>query len=158
MIYSKPQMVLLAERAATEAGLAPELLCALVDVSSAWQPGKVEVAHASLVYFQGCDVEECSARNYRWGLTQVLGSAAREAGYKESLYDLTEPPANLAIGARVLAGLVRMASGQLERALLLWIGIVGSNFPLRVLAKVPQYSAFLNAAERPAPLEIGRED
>jgi soluble lytic murein transglycosylase-like protein len=156
MIFSKPELVLLAERAAIDASIAPELLCSLVDVSSAWLPNKAEFIATHGIPFNQWDetnVDERTFRNYRWGLTQVLGSAARDAGYKGDLHALIEPPLNLSVGAAVLARLLALASMREERALALWIGIVGSNFPLRVLAKVPQYVAFLHAAERPAQLE-----
>ena len=147
-------MVLLAECNAIENDLDPALYCALIDVESNWHPEKCEW-QGEFIIPDGRDPDEWYMRGHRWGLTQVLGKDAREAGYVGELALLLEPEINLEWGARVLAGMMGMAGGT-ARALMLWRGANGNQFPELVATRADAYRAFLAAEVRPSPLARGR--
>lgn len=156
MIYSKPQLVLMAEKAALDELIHPETLCALCDVASDWKTAKTEY---DLQVVMPVDIwsdetpGDSVMKNTRWGLTQVLGLKARGYGYKGRLEGLIEPEPNLRIGAKILADYLRQAGGNELRALTLWYGQVGASFPALVVHKATLYKEFLERPERPEPLE-----
>ena len=151
MIMTKPEMVLMAECAAIENGIDPAVFCALIDISSGWHPEKAEWNSSAVTAFAGEVTDEHVFQLYRWGLTQVLGSDARRAGFRGELYRLTDPELNITVGAQVLRETIAYAGG-IQRALVLWRGVIGGNFPELVLAKAGQYREFLAAPERPPKL------
>lgn len=151
MIFSRPQLVLLAERASLDAGVEPSLLCGLCDVASDWNPGKLEYHHNLTILFDAwrdVDPREEAYQNYRWGVSQVLGSSAREAGYQKPLGTLIEPIDNLSIAACVLRKCLDQCGGNADRGLVLWYRVIGSAFPTLVLSKAPAYREFLSQPNR----------
>lgn len=81
------------------------------------------------------------ARSTSWGLMQVMGQVAREHGFEgEFLCEICSPSVGIQIGCIVLANKVECAGGDVRKALLLWNGGDGADYPDRVLAKMPRYS------------------
>lgn len=62
-------------------------------------------AHAKLNH-QTYETEK-TAQATSWGLTQIMGSVARQYGYRESIAGLVRPELNIEIGARHLSGFWR---------------------------------------------------
>jgi hypothetical protein len=156
VIYTKPEMVLLAERAACEHGLDPALFCALIDVESEWHQEKAEWATSRADVFGQDVTDELVFRRYRWGLAQILGETARAAGFTGELYELTDASVNVDIAAKALSDMIAMLRDE-RRALLIWQGEARGNFPERVLAKVASYRDFLASPERAAALPLRRD-
>src|SRR5579862_1562443 len=85
-----PDLVALAHKAAAAHSLWPELVCAVVEQESAWDPWALryepaffdryvrpQIARGNLT-----DEAEARARAFSWGLMQVMGEVAREQGFK----------------------------------------------------------------------------
>jgi soluble lytic murein transglycosylase-like protein len=145
---TSPQLVALAHSVAQAHGLWPELVCAIVEQESAWDPWALryepafhekyivpQVARGAIV-----DITESRARAFSWGLMQVMGQVAREHGFTAvSLASLCDPAAGLEIGCRVFAAKLAAAEGNATRALLLWNGAGNQDYPASVLARAARY-------------------
>jgi soluble lytic murein transglycosylase-like protein len=138
------ELVALARRAADAHALWPELVYAIVEQESSWNPWALryepafyekyiapQIARGSMV-----DSTESRARAFSWGLMQVMGQAAREHGFTAaSLASLCDPAAGLEIGCRIFAAKLAAAEGNVARALLLWNGGGNQDYPAAVLAR-----------------------
>jgi hypothetical protein len=116
MIYTKPQLVLLAEAAALKHGLDPALVCSIINLRSGWFPGKMEWLAGQTVY----------------GLFQL----PLESG-------LPEPEEQVETGCKKIKELLASSNGRPETMLMQFSGVVNSNFGLRVLTDVPMWQKFL---------------
>jgi soluble lytic murein transglycosylase-like protein len=142
------ELVALAHGAAQAHGLWPELVCAIVEQESSWNPWALryepafyeryiapQIARGAIV-----DVSESRARAFSWGLMQVMGQVAREYGFTgASLASLCDPAAGLEIGCRVFAAKLAAAEGNATRALVLWNGAGNHDYPASVLARAANY-------------------
>lgn len=142
------ELLALAHRAADAYALWPELVCAIVEQESAWNPWALryepefyekyvapQIARGAIA-----DVTESRARAFSWGLMQVMGQVAREHGFaSEQLASLCDPGVGLEIGCRVFAAKLAAAEGNVTRALLLWNGAGNQDYPAAVLARTSHY-------------------
>lgn len=143
-----PQLLALAQQAARTHALRPELVCAVVEQESSWEPwalryepGFYERYVEPQVARGAISNTEARARAFSWGLMQVMGQLAREHGFTgPSLAALCDPGAGLEIGCRVLAAKIAAAEGNVERALILWNGGGNREYPAAVLARAAHYS------------------
>jgi soluble lytic murein transglycosylase-like protein len=160
-----PELVVLACRAAGAHGLWPELVCAIVEQESAWNPWALryepafydkyiatalaarppDLQASRLVALTTAEIPgdptESRARAFSWGLMQVMGQVAREHGFAgASLAALCDPAAGLEIGCRVFAAKLAATEGNVTRALLLWNGAGNRDYPAAVLARAPHYT------------------
>lgn len=113
-------------KAAAE-GLSGALVCALIEVESGWRPWAFRYnsiffsTHlAPLVARGGMSPEAAPMHAISYGLMNVLGNAARRAGFRLPLPILFDPAVNLRIGCIALRRKIDAADGDLERALLAW--------------------------------------
>jgi soluble lytic murein transglycosylase-like protein len=141
------ELLELAHRAADAHALWPELVGAIVEQESAWNPWALryepefyekyvapQIARGAIA-----DVTESRARAFSWGLMQVMGQVAREHGFaSEPLASLCDPAVGLEIGCRVFAAKLA-AEGNVTRALLLWNGAGNQDYPGAVLARTAHY-------------------
>ena len=143
------ELVALARRAAEAHALWPEVVCAIVEQESSWNPWALRYEPAfyeryiapQLARGNIADPTESHARAFSWGLMQVMGQAAREHGFNgASLAALCEPAAGIEIGCRVFAAKLAAAEGNVARALLLWNGGGDRDYPSSVLARVSHYT------------------
>src|SRR5690348_13026314 len=85
-------LLALAQRAADAHGLWPELVCAIVEQESAWNPWALRYEPAfydryiapQIVRGAIAGVTESRARAFSWGLMQVIGQVAREHGFADA--------------------------------------------------------------------------
>jgi soluble lytic murein transglycosylase-like protein len=142
------ELTKLAHDAAGVHGLWPELVCAVVEQESSWNRWAVRYEPAFYSRYVEPQISrgellhqtEARARAFSWGLMQVMGQVAREHGFAETwMPALCEPATNLDIGCRVLAAKLRVAQGDVSRALLLWNGGADREYPAQVLARVSRY-------------------
>jgi soluble lytic murein transglycosylase-like protein len=143
------ETIALARRIAAEYGLAPALVCAVIEQESAWNTWAVRYEPAFLsryvapLYTAGkLSATETYTRAMSWGLMQVMGQVAREAGFKDaSLAALCDPATGVEFGCRVLAAKLARAKGDVSAALLAWNGGANANYAAEVLARQRNYSA-----------------
>ena len=158
------EFVALAHRAAESHALWPELVCAIVEQESAWNPWALRYEPefydkyiASSLTARRPDGQpsrlgaltspqipddptESCARAFSWGLMQVMGQVAREHGFASaSLASLCDPAVGIEIGCRVFAAKLAAAEGNVTRALLLWNGAGNRDYPEAVLARTAHY-------------------
>ena len=158
------ELIALARRTAQAHALWPELVCAVVEQESSWNPWALRYEAAFYdnyvaPYLTRCppdshapalgvltsseipgDATEARARAFSWGLMQVMGQAAREHGFAgESLAALCDPATGLEIGCRILAAKLAAAEDNVTRALLLWNGGANHDYPAAVLARANRY-------------------
>jgi soluble lytic murein transglycosylase-like protein len=143
------ELVALACRAAEAHALWPEVVCAIVEQESSWNPWALRYEPAfyekyiAPQFARGniVDLTESHARAFSWGLMQVMGQAAREHGFNgASLAALCDPAAGIEIGCRVFAAKLAAAEGNVARALLLWNGGGNQDYPAAVLVRAGHYT------------------
>jgi soluble lytic murein transglycosylase-like protein len=107
------ELLKLIHREATRVGLPPELVLAVIEVESNFDPWAISVAGAQ-------------------GLMQVMPFWLAELGRPED--SLHHPPTNLRLGCTILRYYYDMEKGDLKRALARYNGSLGrSEYPERVL-------------------------
>ena len=144
-----PEIIDLARQIASEHGLDPALVCAVIEQESAWNPWAVRYEPGFLsryvapLYTAGkLSATEAYTRSMSWGLMQVMGQVAREFGFAgDSLPELCDPARGLEVGCRVLAKRMARSRGDVPAALLAWNGGADPNYPAEVLARTQNYSS-----------------
>lgn len=147
-MWTKEQMIAAAVTAAAKHNLPPALVCSIVQRESTWNPFAIRYepgffnkyvlpAYSSNKF----DVTEAKARSISWGLMQVMGEVARECGFKGDLSSLCDPEIGIDIGCQIFARKLKDNSGDVSRALLAWNGGDNQNYPVEVLAFMPQFLA-----------------
>jgi soluble lytic murein transglycosylase-like protein len=141
------QLVALARRAAAVQSLDPALVCAVVEQESGWNPWAMRheplffAKYVAPLYTNNkVTASEAYARGFSWGLMQVMGQVAREAGFDPVfLSSLCDPDQGLAIGCKVLRRKLDSMAGDILRGLLAWNGGANTAYPAQVLARKPHY-------------------
>jgi len=143
---SRDELIALAKSKASEAGLLPEVVCAIVEQESSWNPWAIRYEPrffakyvAPLYTNNHISVTEAYLRAFSWGLMQVMGQVAREHGYPGELAALCDPATGLEWGCKVLAHKLAIAQGNFREALLSWNGGSNTAYPDQVLARVDRY-------------------
>ena len=144
-----PEIIELARRIAFAHGLDPALVCAVIEQESAWNPWAIRYEPGFLsryvapLYTAGkLSATEAYTRAMSWGLMQVMGQVAREAGFEEaSLAELCDPFVGVDWGCRLLAARLARAKGDVATALLAWNGGANPDYPAEVLARTRNYSS-----------------
>ncbi len=142
-----PDFLAVAKRSAISYALDPALVCAVVEQESAWntwairyEPAFFAKYVASLYTNNKVTASEAYARGFSWGLMQVMGQVAREAGCDAPfLSALCDPAQGLAIGCKVLRRKFDAVAGDTTRALLAWNGGANPAYPVQVLARRAHY-------------------
>ena len=141
------QLIVLARKAAATHSLDPALVCAVVEQESAWnswamryEPFFFAKYVAGLYTSNKISATEAYARGFSWGLMQVMGQVAREAGFDSPfLSALCDPEQGLAVGCKVLRRKLDASDGDVTRALLAWNGGANPAYPAQVLARKAHY-------------------
>ena len=137
------ELVALARTIASEHGLDPALVCAVVEQESAWDAYAIRYEpgfRARYVATLELPPTEEIARSISWGLLQVMGQVAREHGFQgHFLSALSDPAVGLAIGCAVLAAKLATGGGNVPRGLVLWNGGGNPDYAALVLARVARY-------------------
>lgn len=146
---TKDDLIALARQKASEHGLDGNLICAIIEQESAWNPWAIRYEPAFLsryiapLYTAGkLSATEAYSRSFSWGLMQVMGQVARENGYSlHTLAELCDPAIGIEFGCAVFAKRMERAKGDAKAALLSWNGGGNPNYPDEVLNRVATYSA-----------------
>jgi soluble lytic murein transglycosylase-like protein len=144
-----PELIDLARHIAADHALDPQLVCAVIEQESAWNPWAVRYEPGFLsryvapLYTAGkLSATEAYTRAMSWGLMQVMGQVAREFGFKDaSLAELCDPLAGIEFGCRILAARLARAKGDVPAALQAWNGGAATNYAAEVLARKRNYSS-----------------
>ena len=138
---------LLARSVANRHQLYPELVCAIVEQESSWNPWalRFEPVFESRYIHPALPNAPTTAEltlAISWGLMQVMGQVAREHGFRGPfLAELCDPAVGLEVGCRVLAAKLAAADGNVTKALLLWNGGSNAAYPQQVLARAARYTS-----------------
>lgn len=140
-------LLILARNAAEARALDPALVCAVVEQESSWNPWAMRYEPAFFTKYVAplytnnkIAATEAYARGISWGLMQVMGQVAREAGFDaQFLSALCDPEQALTVGCKVLRKKLDAASGDATRALLAWNGGANALYPAQVLARRSHY-------------------
>jgi soluble lytic murein transglycosylase-like protein len=142
-----PHLLVLARSAAVAQSLDAALVCAVVEQESGWNPWAMRfephffAKYVAAQYTNNrVSASEAYARGFSWGLMQVMGQVAREAGFDAFyLSALCDPEQGLAIGCQVLRKKLDAAKGDTARGLLAWNGGANPAYAAQVLARKPHY-------------------
>lgn len=141
------QLISLAREAAAAQSLDAAVVCAVVEQESGWNPWALRFEPAFFAKYVApmytnykVSASEAYARGFSWGLMQVMGQVAREAGFDGVfLSALCDPQQALAVGCRVLRKKLDAKGGDYTLALLAWNGGGNTAYPAQVLARRPHY-------------------
>ncbi|SRR6266436_3413497 len=150
---NKESLIQLAKIRAAQFGLAPELVCAVIEQESRWNPWAVRyepefqekyvvaLKHAGRLKTFGASMDtEIVARSCSFGLMQTMGQVVRETGADFAfLTELCNPERALEFGCSHLAKKLEKANGLADRALQLWNGGGNPNYADEVLARMAAY-------------------
>ena len=141
------KLVVLARDAAAARSLDAALVCAVIEQESGWNPWAMRYEPAFFAKYVAplytnnrISASEAYARGFSWGLMQVMGQVAREAGF-EALFlsALCDPEQGLAVGCKVLRKKFDAMAGDTTRALLAWNGGANPTYAAQVLARRSHY-------------------
>src|SRR5579872_5332068 len=149
-MITQAELIALAKQIAAQHNLWPELVCAICECESSWNPWAMryepgfydryvapQVARGQLPV-----VTELRARAFFWGLMQVMGQVAHEAGFSgNSLAELCDPAKGIDVGCGVLERKIAAAEGSVVNALLLWNGGSNPAYPKDVMLLARKYQA-----------------
>jgi hypothetical protein len=150
MLLTKTELALKAIEAAEKVGVPAELVCAIIETSSAWNDALIEwnptqwLLQQHPVDFGG--ERYWMALGTRYGAMQVLGQDAYMAGYK-NLENLSDTDENLLAGCTVL----KKIFGEERETLALWFGNERKELARKAMAVLPLCRRFVEA--RPVHVE-----
>ena len=141
------KLVSLARDAAAARSLDPALVCAVIEQESGWNPWAMRYEPAFFTRYVAplytnnrISASEAYARGFSWGLMQVMGQVAREAGFDAPfLSALCDPEQGLAIGCQILQKKLAAAGSDVTRGLLAWNGGANASYAAAVLARKGRY-------------------
>jgi soluble lytic murein transglycosylase-like protein len=144
---TREEMIALAKATAARHDLPSELVCAVVEQESDWEPSAIRYEPAfydryvyPMALKRAISETEARARAFSWGLMQTMGEVGREFGFTgKFLSALCEPQTGLEIGCKVLAHKLAVNQGNVAQALLAWNGGGNPEYPAQVLARVERY-------------------
>ena len=132
-------------------GLDPSLVCAVIEQESAWNTHAIRYEPAFFAkyvapLFTNNKVEpptntEANSRAISWGLMQVMGQSAREAGFVgQFLSELCDPAVGIDVGCSLFVHKLGAAHGDLDGALQFWNGGANPSYAAEVRARMPNYA------------------
>lgn len=141
------ELIALAKKSALKYGLDGNLVCAVVEQESGWNPWAIRYEPGFYDRYvrprveRGIlrDLTEARARAFSWGLMQVMGETAREAGLSGHIASLCDPEIGIEIGCHVLSEKFADAQGNVKDALLAWNGGGNPMYPDEVLNRMSKY-------------------
>ena len=142
MLYSKPELVLLAVRISQEFKLDPALICAHIDVRSHWDSG-LTLPTATYYAAPNRSALESEHRATIWGLMAISGEFALSQGFANDLTTLLMPVDNLREGCRLVLRLSEKFGSPVD-ALLRWNNFPDREMVEKILTNLEPYRALLS--------------
>lgn len=143
------ELITLARVTAARHSINAQLVCAVVEQESAWNPWAIRYEPGFLskyvapMYTAGkISATEAYSRSFSWGLMQVMGESARELGFSgSSLAQLCDPAVGLEWGCVKLVKHLARAKNEVTDALEAWNGGANLQYATQVLARLKNYAA-----------------
>jgi len=136
----------IARATAADMKLAPEIICAIIEQESSWNPWSIRYEPAFFEHYvkpildtTTISVTEAYARSISWGLMQTMGQTVRELGFVGPLASLCDPSVGILWGCKVFEHKLGAAGWNTEKALLLYNGGGNLSYPGQVLARIDKY-------------------
>lgn len=134
----------IAKSMAAARGLAPELVAAVCEHESSWDPWAERYEPAFFLKYvvpiKNLSPTEAHSRSTSYGLMQIMGQVAREEGFEgKYLTQLCDPITGLEYGCKKLAKCLQLAGGEESGALLKFNGGADPSYAAAVLALVEKY-------------------
>lgn len=129
-----------------KAGLDPGLVCAVVHSLSQWMPASINHAPSDLIPGWDITPEEANNQQTTFGLFQFTGQQAREAGYKDNLTSLLDPPVNIQLGIKILKDSLQRTP-KVEVGLMCYLGRSRAMLVPGILAFVERYGELISQRE-----------
>ena len=125
-------------------GIDTNLLCALIEHESSWNPWAIRYearffARYILPMAERLSDTEARARSISWGLMQIMGQTARELGYTGDLAALCDPDYGVDWGCHKLKKCLDAHVGDLNAALLAYNGGGDPLYPINVKNLISKY-------------------
>lgn len=128
---------------ATKYGLIPELVCAVCEQESGWEPGACRFEKDFLRRYivpMNLPLLEAFDRATSWGLMQIMGQTAIEFGFPlKELTSLRDPDLGVDYGCKKLQKCFDI-HGTPDCALLAYNGGSNPAYPAQVLARISHYT------------------
>jgi soluble lytic murein transglycosylase-like protein len=145
-----PTLIKVARATAKAHALREDLVCAVCDHESGWDPFAIRYEPAFERKYDPVDPvknpTEHFARAFSWGLMQLMGETARELGFAGKYLDeLSDPLVGIEFGCRKLAKCMAAHPGDARAALLAYNGGANAQYPDLVLVLLPKYAAVAGA-------------
>lgn len=145
----KSALISLARQKAQKYGIDGDLVCAIIEQESAWnpwairfEPGFYEHYIVPIIQSQHLSKTEANARATSWGLMQTMGEVAREYGFGGTyLSALCDPESGIEIGCKYFSALLGKVGNNVDAALMRWNGGGAPNYPDEVKNRIPTYNA-----------------
>lgn len=145
--FEKDKLIALVTIEALRLKLDPVLICAICEQESGWdpwamryEPGFFSKYVAGLYSTGKITATEAYARAFSYGLMQVMGQVAREAGFDgKYLIELCDPQTAAGVGCWVFNEKLKKAGGDINKALLAWNGGANKAYPMEVIARMERY-------------------
>jgi soluble lytic murein transglycosylase-like protein len=140
---TKDELIAMARAAASEHNLDPQLVCAVVEQESDWDPGAIRMEEEFFLHYikpLKLAPSESVLRATSFGLMQIMGEVAVELGFIDSFDKLCEPDCGLQYGCWHLKNKFREAGNDVHKALLLWNGGGDPLYADQVLARMAHYA------------------
>jgi soluble lytic murein transglycosylase-like protein len=137
-------LIQLARQIALAHQLPGDLVCAIIEQESSWNPNATRFEPAfqrRYIDKLGLDPQETKDRSTSWGLMQLMGEVARELGFKGEISTLLEPPVGIEWGCRHFANKLHEAKGDVHEALQRWNGGGNPNYAQEVENRIHKYEA-----------------
>lgn len=139
---NQDQLIALAKQIAVEYGLPPEMVCAVCEQESSWNPTawRYEPAFYDryIAPMTGLSPTEMHGRAFSFGLMQIMGEVARELGYVGDLLELAAPETAIEYGCKKLLQCVNATTSKSD-ALERYNGGGNPNYASQVLARTAKY-------------------
>jgi soluble lytic murein transglycosylase-like protein len=145
-MMNQADMLNIARATAADLKIEPELIAAVIEQESNWNPWALRYEPAFFEHYikpildsTTISVTEAQARSFSWGLMQTMGQTVREMGFTGSMASLCDPTVGILWGCKVFNHKLAMAEGNVEKALLLYNGGGNPAYPGQVLARTEKY-------------------
>lgn len=143
------ERITLARAIAVQHSLDPQLVCAVIEQESEWNPWAVRYEPGFLGKYVASDyikglitATQAYTRSMSFGLMQVMGLTAVELGFKgKFLTELCDPAVGVEFGCRKLAKTLARANDDVNAALQAYNGGSNPSYFSQVLARLGNYAA-----------------
>jgi soluble lytic murein transglycosylase-like protein len=147
-MVEKPALIALARQKAEKYGLDGDLVCALCEQESDWDPFAVRYEPGFLsryvapLYSAGkISSTEAYTRSISWGLLQLMGQVAREKGFDGPyLSALCDPESGLEWGCKYFSALMGRSGNDIDAALNRWNGGGNAAYVQEVKNRIDTYN------------------